>query len=190
MDNGALNYKRFLSGDEEGLAEIIREYKDGMMLFINGIVCDLDVAEDIVEDTFVKLVVKRPHFHNKSKFKTWLYKIAQNMAHDYLRKISKNKNVHMDDVLINTIADNYNLVEEFEKSYFQEEMKMSLNKALKELNSEYRQVVHLIYFEDFTNSQVATIMKKSNRQIENILYRAKRSLKKELLNGGFLYEDI
>lgn len=190
MDNGAVNYERFISGDEEGLVEIVREYKDGMILYINSIIRDIHIAEDIVEDTFVKLVVKKPRFHNKSKFKTWLYKIAQNTANDYLRKNSRKKDVCIEEVIINNVADSFNNIEGFEKLYFQKEMKMSLYKALQGIKNEYRQAVYLVYFENFTNSQVATIMNKTNRQIENILYRAKLSLKKELLDGGFLYEDI
>lgn len=46
MDNGASSYRRFLAGDDEGLAEIVREYKDGLILYLNGYVRNLYVAEE------------------------------------------------------------------------------------------------------------------------------------------------
>jgi RNA polymerase sigma-70 factor (ECF subfamily) len=65
-----------------------------------------------------------------------------------------------------------------------------VHEALKRLNKEYRQVLVLVYFEDFQNEQVASIMGKSKKQIENLVYRAKLSLKSELEKEGFVYEDL
>jgi DNA-directed RNA polymerase specialized sigma24 family protein len=73
LDNGARNYRRFLEGDDDGLVEIVREYKDGLMLFLNTYVRNITVAEDLAEDTFVRLVTKKPSFRGTSSFRTWLY---------------------------------------------------------------------------------------------------------------------
>lgn len=51
-------------------------------------------------------------------------------------------------------------------------------------------MLYLTYFEDFDNSETAEIMKKSKRQIENLLYRAKGALKSELEKEGFEYEGL
>ena len=188
MDNGAYNYERFINGEMEGLEEIVKEYRDGIMLFANGIVHNLDIAEEVAEDTFVKLVVKKPHFMKKSKFKTWLYKIARNIALDYIRK--SNKYSCTDNENTGVFSNKTSVTEIFENSYLLEERKIAVHKALKNLNSDYRQVLYLSYFEELGNSQIATIMKKTNRQIENIIYRAKQSLRKELEKGEIDYEDI
>ena len=82
MDNGASSYRRFLDGDDTGLAEIIRSYNDGLTLYLNSLVNNLSVADELSEDTFVKIGVKRPHFSGKSSFKTWLYAIGRNIAID------------------------------------------------------------------------------------------------------------
>ena len=92
MDNGASSYRRFLDGDENGLVEIIRDYKDGLIFYLNGFTQNIYVAEELAEETFVKLVVKKPRFSNKSIFKTWLYAIGRNVAIDYLRHASKTSN--------------------------------------------------------------------------------------------------
>ena len=88
-DNGASSYRRFLDGDDEGLTLIIKDYKDGLILYLNGYVSNIYVAEEIMEETFFKLAVKKPKFNEKSSFKTWLYTIGRNVAIDYIRHNSK-----------------------------------------------------------------------------------------------------
>ena len=48
MDNGASSYRRFLDGDDEGLTLIIKDYKDGLILYLNGYVSNIYVAEEIM----------------------------------------------------------------------------------------------------------------------------------------------
>lgn len=69
MDSGADSYRRFLDGDDEGLAEIVREYKDGLILYLNGYVNNLHIAEELAEDTFFRLITRKPKFSGKSTFK-------------------------------------------------------------------------------------------------------------------------
>lgn len=52
MDNGASSYRRFLSGDDEALTEIVRDYKDGLILYLNGFVNSVTTAEELMEETF------------------------------------------------------------------------------------------------------------------------------------------
>ncbi len=85
MDNGASSYRRSLDGDEDGIIDIIRDYKDGLALYLNGFVQNIYTAEDLMEDTIVRLVVKKLKFSAKYSFKTWLYTIGRNVAIDYLR---------------------------------------------------------------------------------------------------------
>ena len=75
MDNGASSYRRFLGGDENGIVEIIRDYKDGLILYLNGFTQNICIAEELMEETFVKIVVKKPKFSARYSFKTWLYNI-------------------------------------------------------------------------------------------------------------------
>ena len=51
MDNGASSYRRFLDGDDSGLAELVRDYKDGLILYLNGFVQNMHTAEELMEDT-------------------------------------------------------------------------------------------------------------------------------------------
>ena len=76
-----------------------------------------------------------------------------------------------------------------EQQYLIKEQKIALYNAIKKLSLGYRQVLFLTFFEEFSNAQAAAVMKKNNRQIENLIYRAKQSLKKHLEKEGFVYEE-
>ena len=79
---------------------------------------------------------------------------------------------------------------DLEKMYIIEERKIAVHKALRKLKAEYRQVLYLIYFEGFSNSEAASAMKKSKHQLENLVYRARMSLRSELDKEGFVYEEL
>ncbi len=53
MDNGASSYRRFLAGDDTGIVEIIRIYKDGLILYLNGYLNNIYEAEEVMEDIFL-----------------------------------------------------------------------------------------------------------------------------------------
>ena len=98
MDNGASNYRRYLDGDDNGLSEIVRDYKDGLILFLNQFVNNFCVAEELTEDTFFRLITKKPKFFGKSSFKSWLYAIGRNVAVDYIRHNSKLMNTPIEEM--------------------------------------------------------------------------------------------
>ena len=183
MGNGLDSYQRFLDGDDSALAEIIAAYKDGMMLYLNSIVGDLVTAEELTEETFVKLVLKKPVFYRTAAFKTWLYTIARNVAMDYLRR-NKGQNVPLEDCP--EVADEV----ELERSYIHQENKRMLHDCMKQLKPEYRQVLWLQYFEGFSCQQIGRIMKKTTHGVETLAYRARLALKNILIKEGFDYEGL
>ena len=186
MDNGACSYRRFReNGDESGLVEIIRDYKDGLIFYINSIVGNIHTAEELAEDTFVLLGPKKPKDKGKGSFKTWLYTIGRNVAIDYLRRKTKQNEISIDDCAELAIDE-----QGLEISYIKEERKIRVHQALKKLKAEYRQILWLIYFEDLSNKQAASIMKKSVHSIETLVYRARKSLKSQLEMEGFVYEEL
>ncbi len=185
MDNGASSYRRFLDGDDRALAEIVGDFKDGLILYLNGFVNNISVAEELMEETFFKLITKKPNFNPKYSFKTWLYTIGRNVAIDYIRHNRKNADISLDEA-DNFLKDEYDL----EKMYITEERNTAVLEALKRLHPEYRQVLWLLYFEGFSNTEAARIMKKNSRQMKNLVYRAKDSLKEKLSKEGFTYEKF
>lgn len=185
MDNGASCYRCFLDGDDEGIVAIVRDYKDGLILYLNSFVNNIFIAEDLAEDTFFRLIIKKPRYSGKSTFKTWLYAIGRNAAVDYIRHNSKLLNTPIEDM------ENYLSEEQkLEQSYIKDERKIALHRALAKLAPDYRTILWLVFFEEFSNKEAAIIMKKNDRQIKNLLYRAKQSLKSILEREGFVYEKL
>ena len=185
MDNGASSYRRFLDGDDNGIVEIIKDYKDGLILFINRYVKNIHIAEELTEDTFFKLVTKKPRFAAKYAFKTWLYTIGRNIALNYIKHNSNIAETSIEEIK-DLCADEYIV----EHSYLREEQKVQLNHALSQINSNYATILHLKYFEDMDNEQICKVLKKSRRQVENMVYQAKQALKAKLTKEGFVYEKL
>lgn len=184
MDNGANSYSRFLSGDENGLKEIIRLYRDGMIMYVNLYIRNVSDAEDIVEDVFLKLVMKRPRYNGKASFKTWIYTIAGNTAKDYLRKKSKHHTVPLNEYC--DISDD----EELERFCIKENRKIQLHHSMKNLSSEYQKILWLVYFEGMSNREAAAVIGKNLHSTENLIYKARKALKKQLEKDGFIYENL
>lgn len=184
MDNGESSYRRFLEGDDDAFCEIIRDYKDGLILYLNSFIGDFYTSEELMSDTFFKLLVKKPRFKGKSSFKTWLYAIARNEALGYLRRRKRFADNGV--CTENSVSDG----ESLERNYIREEQKIFLHRTLKKLKPEYRQVLYLICFEGFDNSSAAEIMKKTRHQTETLIWRAKKALKTELLKEGYCYEEL
>lgn len=183
MDNGTQWYALYLDGDEQGFVEIVRHYKDGLMLYINGFVHNLSVAEELAEEVFVKLGVQKPKNKGGSHFKTWLYTIARHTAIDYLRKAARTRTVPLD--CCGEIEE-----DGLEQVFFRRQRDITVHRAMGRLKSEYRQALWLVYFENFSYRQVATVMNKSVHNVETLVYRARRSLKAELEKEGFMYENL
>lgn len=179
MDNGSDCYKRFLKGDENGLKEIIEMYGDHLMFFINGYVKNISLAEDIMEDTVMELIVHKHFFRGESSFKTYLFKIGRNKA---LNAIKKNK------ILISLETDIED-TKKLEDVIIQNEKNKNIQNAMKQINEVYAQVIHLLYFEGMSYEEIGKVLKKSNKQIKNLAYRARNSLKEVLEKEGFSYEE-
>ncbi len=166
MDNGASSYLRFLEGDDNGIVEIIRDYKDGLMLFLNRYVNNIHIAEELAEDTFFKIVTRKPRFVAKYSFKTWLYIIGRNIAINYIKHAGK-----VSDISAVDLESIYSDEDILEKMYLQEERKIIVHRALSKIKADYSQVLYLKYF-------------------ENLIYQAKQSMKSEFNKEGFNYEEL
>ncbi|MBE5821458.1 MAG: RNA polymerase sigma factor [Clostridiales bacterium] len=173
----------FNNGDKEALGKLVELYSDGLMLYINNFVKDINIAEDLMEDTFAKLLFKKCNFKGDSSFKTYLYKMGRNCALDYIKKNKKRITENIDD---KDIADTIQIENIVIKSDYQKQV----HTCLKKLNNEYTEVLHLIYFEDLKYEEIQKVMKKTNKQIKNLAYRARQALKVELEREGFVYEEI
>lgn len=184
MNNGAECYSRYLSGDKKAIEEIIRDYKDGLILYIFSIVGDMHKAEELAIDTFIILFSKQPVFKGEGSFKTWLYSIGRHLALNHRRRIKRVCEIPIDE------ASDISGEESIEQNYIVNEERIRLRRSINRLKPEYSQVLYLIYFEGFDHDETAKIMRKSKKQIIDLLYNAKGALKKQLQKEGYDYDGL
>lgn len=186
MDRGAECYRRFReNGDESGLVELIRAYKDGLIFFLSGIIGDLRAAEELAEDCFVLLGTKKPKDKGRGSFKTWLYAIGRNLARDYLRQQKRKRAVPLEDA-----PEPADEEAELERAYLREERKIAVHRAMGRLKPDYRQVLWLLYFEDMSHKEAAAVMGRTAHATETLAYRARAALKQELEKEGIVDENL
>ena len=77
-----------------------------------------------------------------------------------------------------------------ETAYLRQERKLAVHRAMGKLKREYRQILWLLYFEDFTCREAAAVMKRSVHSVETLAYRARRALKTQLEQEGYTDEDL
>lgn len=171
MDNGARNYRRFLDGDESAFDEIMEDLFYKLVFFIDRYVHDVHTAEDIAIDTFSNLVVHRHRYNFKVSLKTYLFMIGRSRALDFIK--------HRKVIDFAELSEAEGLQEEhsLEEIVLADERKRIINTALTKLSEDMRAVIHLVYFEGMTYDQTASIMHKNRKQVDNLLYRAKKELR-------------
>lgn len=181
MDNGASSYRRFLNGDESAFDEIMKELFDNLVFFIDRYVHDIHAAEDIAIDAFSDLVVNKHRYNFKVTLKTYLFMLGRSRALNYIKHRKVINFVEL------TEADNISAEQEtLEEIILADERMRVVNNALNSLPDDMRVVVHLIYFEDLSYDEAAKVMKKNRKQVDNLLYRAKKELRIILGKDGEL----
>lgn len=171
------SYYNFFNGDKQALKVIIDRFSQPLFYFIFNFVKDEFVSEDILEDVFLAIIVKKRIFKNENAFKSYLFSIARNKSINYIKR-SQSRFVLLEDKVVGESGSPENMIEEkFDVSVIQT--------ALKKLSSDYYAVIYLSYFEELKNPQIAKIMKKSTKQVENLLFRAKAKLKNILTEDGY-----
>jgi len=181
MDNGASSYRRFLDGDEDAFGALMKELFRGLVFFIDGFVHDVYAAEDIAIDTFSDLIVHKHRYNFKVSLKTYLYMVGRSRALDYIKHRKVIDFVELSDA--HSIADETAVLEE---TVLADERKRQVNAAIATLPADMRVVIHLVYFEDMTYEDAAKVMKKNRKQVDNLLYRAKKALRTVLGKDGEL----
>ena len=169
-------YRQYLNGDDAGLEALMKKYGDPLTLYIDGYLHDVHEAEELMLDVFAYLFTKKPKIRDGG-FKAYLYKAARHMA---LRHKSKRKPLFSLDMLTGE-PDGRLLAEEVIRT---EERNRILHFCMDEMNPDYREVLYLTYFEDMSYAQAAEVTGKTVKQITNMVYRGKESLRRLLEREG------
>lgn len=165
--------RRTLNGQPNAYADLVKKYHIGLIIHCEQLVKDRDEAEDIAQEAFIKAYKNLKKFKaEQSRFSTWLYKIATNLALDYLRK--QKRITHPEDIEL--IADATH------PTFLEEERKQAVRSAVETLQPpEYKEAIESYYWQGLSYDQIAKNMNKPTSTIGTYIRRAKQQLKGDLL---------
>jgi RNA polymerase sigma-70 factor (ECF subfamily) len=172
-------FRRYFLGDEAGLRSLIDRHGDKLTYYINGYVHDLQEAEDLMIEAFSRVVAKQPNFEENGFNKT-----ARNLA---LRQCMQSKMfslIDIDEVEAASTQDSSVL-----DDLINNEKYRIISRSLDQIHTEYREAIYLHYFEQMSYSEAAEVMKKTVKQVSNLIYRGKQALKPILAKEGLTDED-
>lgn len=179
---GVSSYRRFLQGDQTALEELIREYSDSLVRYAYCYVKDTARAEEMMEDAFVQVLLQRKSIYDEQRLKAYLYKATRNRCIDYLRR--HRREVPLEDV------ENILFSPGADVSVYYAQRNQTIYKCMQVLPRQYREVLELAYFEDFSVECICLVTGKRPKQVYNLLARAKTALRTLLEKEGITHEDI
>ena len=148
---------RFQEGDINAYNELVKRYKDRLLNFVFRYFNNVEQAEDVVQDTLIKLYTHASYYKNVAKFSTWIFTIAKNNALTELRKNKRKKtdSLWTDDGKFIDISSE----EESLESKVQNEIAIDqLNKFLDEIPENFRIAVVLRDFQELSYEEISKIL--------------------------------
>ena len=182
MDSGTKAFERYLQGETAAFDEVMELYRENLIFFLCRFVPDFHTAEDLAEDAFVELLLHPHRFRFTVSLKTYLFAIGRNKALTWRKKAARRGEMPPEELACSA-------AEQPEELFLREEQKRLISQTLMQLNDDYRTALHLLYFEQLSYSEIGQIMHKNNKQVENLVYRGRIALKKQLEKEGFCDEN-
>ena len=174
---------RFQSGDENAYIELVNRYKDKLINFVFYSLKDEEHAEDIVQETFIRLYEKKHYYKPIAKFSTWIYTIARNLATTELRKKSRNKilylsqmNNHKKDYDLNSKEPELN--SKIENEFLMKEIHVAIDK----LPENYKSVIILRDIQGLGYEQISKIVGVPLGTVKSRINRARLQLQVDLIH--------
>jgi len=160
-------------GNSDIFKYLVERHKSMVFTIVLRIIKNKEDAEEIAQDVFIKAFQSIDTFEGKSKFSTWLYKIAYNLSISKVRK-KKHEIIDINEDLISDykIFKTYN---EFIKREEYEKNKI-LNKAINKLDNKGGLIITLYYIEEKSIQEIEEITNLSKSNIKIILFRARKQL--------------
>jgi len=168
---------KVLDGDADAFAPLVERYKDMVFTIIVKIVGNAADAEELSQDVFLKVYHSLGGFQRKSRFSTWIYRIAYNTA------ITKTRKKKWDmQPLDQDIATNYTEDEVVEDVYAltDEQQKVLIDKAMERLSEHDYIMITLYYKESCSISEISKTMNLSESNVKVKLHRIRKKLQNEM----------
>ena len=148
---------RFQEGDINAYNELVKRYKDRLLNFIFRYFNNREQAEDVVQDTLIKLYTHASYYKNIAKFSTWIFTIAKNNA---LTELRKNKRKQTDSLWTDDgkVIDINSNDQTLDRRVQNEIAVDQLNKFLDEIPENFRMAVVLRDFQELSYDEISKIL--------------------------------
>jgi len=171
---------RFQQGDELAYVELVNRYRDRLMNFIFRFVGTKQEAEDIVQDTFVKLYQKKDYYRPISAFSTWIFTIAANLAKTELRKRKRRKVSYLSQLGIEDKDFDIPVQDNTDKETLGEFTESQIQDAIQSLQLHFRTALILRDIEELSYEEISKILDVPLGTIKSRINRARLQLQEKL----------
>ena len=179
--------KSYIDGDEESFSILLDRHLKHVFNFVYRLCGSKTEAEDITQDTFLKVWKKIKKYNGQNSFKTWLYTIARNTTIDYLRKKKDLKFSDFDTEEGNYIEDTLADTEKLQEDVFaRHENKDIFEQIFNDISPVYKEIMMLYYNNDMTLVEISEVLNRSVNTVKSQYRRALvliREKSKGLLNA-------
>jgi RNA polymerase sigma-70 factor (ECF subfamily) len=172
--------KRVLSGDGRAFSCLVDRHKAMVFTISLRITGHREEAEEVAQDVFLKMYQALNTFKGSSKFSTWLYSIAYNMAISHVRK-SRPDYVPLSDVEYK-MSDEHDEVIIFDDENDDSRRQIALSHALNRLKQEELLLINMYYTQQMSIEQMSEITKLSASNVKVKLFRIRKKLSEEMMN--------
>ncbi len=156
----------------ENIEEIYKKYANLIKNYIYTITSNKELAEEIMQETFIIAINQINKFRGECDISVWLCSIAKKILYKRTKKNSQYKIVSIEDI---EMADEKKIEEE----YIKNDSKLKLYNALQNLDATTREVMYLRLTGDLTFKEIGKILNKSENWARVTFFRAKQKLNKE-----------
>ncbi|EMY82237.1 sigma-70 family RNA polymerase sigma factor [Psychroflexus gondwanensis] len=156
ISSEAVLVKQYIDGDEKSLSTLINRHQQKIFSFIFSKVYDKDLAEDIFQDTFIKVIrtLKRGKYNEEGKFLPWVMRIAHNLVIDHFRKSNRMPKFEGKgdfEILDFMTDDDLNA----ERQIIKSQIETDLHELIKELPQDQLEVLEMRIFKEMSFKEIA-----------------------------------
>jgi len=149
--------ERFISGDKSGIEMLITRHKDRVFTYIYLIIKNKDLAEDIFQEVFIKVIqsLRAGKYRDNGKFLAWVFRIAHNMIIDHFRQEKMNKVYSNDDYEVDLLNTEKLCDENCEDIIIRSQVHMEVKDLVDRLPSDQKEVIILRHYKGLSFREIA-----------------------------------
>jgi RNA polymerase sigma-70 factor (ECF subfamily) len=161
------------NGDTKAYAQLVERYKDLVYTLALRMLKHREEAEEVAQDTFIKVFKSLDKFKGDSKFSTWVYRVTYNTCLDNIKKNKKHlNNVPIDAYTFNKLDTIDNALDHM----INEERNVLIKKCINKLPEDSSALLTLFYFEELSLDEISKIINVEANTVKVKLFRARKKL--------------